>query len=114
MRGEALPGATYRLITPYGYMRLTLNWKNGKPYETFIGIGDLGTEYQALLEGLSRMISLHLRKGGHINQVINQLRGISAEYGIVTLDERTLFSLPDAISFMLGKLYEVGPPESQS
>ncbi len=103
-RPENIQGRTEKIKTPYeDKVFITLNHeKNGNgeiiaPYESFVSIGKGGGDLPAIAEGYGRVISLALKAGITVEEIISQLEGIGGEtqsgIGI-----NKIKSLPDAIA----------------
>jgi ribonucleoside-diphosphate reductase alpha chain len=71
-RPRHLFGATYKVQSGCGKLYVTINERNGKPYEVFIQSGGSGG-CEAGNQALGRTISLALRNGGDIHNIIKQL-----------------------------------------
>lgn len=100
-RPSALTGTTYRLKTGYGKLYVTVNNDaNGLPFEVFATIGKSGGFFQEQSEAICRMISLALRSGIQVEEVIDNLKGIRGPMPIMT-ERGTILSLPDAIGRIL-------------
>ncbi|MFA6322109.1 MAG: adenosylcobalamin-dependent ribonucleoside-diphosphate reductase, partial [Candidatus Buchananbacteria bacterium] len=100
-RPVAMKGTTYKINTSYGDLYVTINDDDqGKPFEVFATIGKAGGFFSAKSEGVCRLISLALRSGIPVEDVIKQIKGIRgpmpswSEWGMV-------LSLPDAIAQIL-------------
>jgi ribonucleoside-diphosphate reductase alpha chain len=100
-RPEIVSGSTYKVKTGYGTLFVTVNNdEDGKPFEVFAAIGKTGGFFAAKSEAICRLISLALRAGIDVEEVIEQLKGIRgpmpswSKYGQV-------LSIPDAISHVL-------------
>jgi len=102
-RPDALIGYTYKTVTSYGNLYVTINEdEEGKPFEVFANIGKAGGFYAAKAEAISRLISLALRSRIDVNEVIHQLKGIrgpQTTWG----KEGKIYSLSDAIAQTLEK-----------
>jgi ribonucleoside-diphosphate reductase alpha chain len=100
MKPQERPGTlnskTICIPTGLGKLYLTISYHNNKPFEIFCTIGKSGREVTAMTEGISRMISLWLRSGGSIKEVVDQLKGIGGESPLPTGD-KIILSVPDAI-----------------
>lgn len=107
-RAAILHGYTERISTSHGTIFLTLNWKGkgkrARPFEVFGTVGKAGSCQRADVEGLCRMITLHLRSGGKLADVIEQLRGISC--CPMWVEGRLIKSVSDAIAQTLRTMYE--------
>jgi ribonucleoside-diphosphate reductase alpha chain len=71
-RPRHLYGITYKVQSGCGKLYVTINERNGKPYEVFIQSGGSGG-CEAGNQALGRTISLALRSGGDIQNIIKQL-----------------------------------------
>ncbi len=100
-RPEVLTGKTYRMKTGYGNLYVTINNdEKGVPFEVFAVIGKSGGFFQEQSEGICRLISLSLRTGVKIEEIIDNLKGIRGPMPTIT-DKGTILSLPDAIGQIL-------------
>ncbi len=100
-RPEVMSGKTYKVKTGYGNMYITINNdEDGVPFEVFATIGKSGGFFQEQSEGICRLISLALRSGVKVEQVINNLKGIRGPMPMMT-NKGTILSLPDAIGRVL-------------
>ncbi|MYC33325.1 MAG: vitamin B12-dependent ribonucleotide reductase [Chloroflexi bacterium] len=98
-------GITERVRTGHGNMYVTVNLDaDNKPFEVFGTMGKAGGCDAALLEAVSRLVSLALRAGIDTSEVTRQLRGITC---CPAWDDGTLVrSGPDAVAIVLDKLTE--------
>ncbi|HEX6558366.1 MAG TPA: adenosylcobalamin-dependent ribonucleoside-diphosphate reductase, partial [Longimicrobiales bacterium] len=102
-RPAALRGMTRRLPSPLGDLYVTVNEDDqGKPFEVFATLGKAGGAAMADVEAIGRLISLALRSGIPIAEVIQQMRGISCDRA-VGLGPNKVLSVPDAIAQALAK-----------
>ncbi len=100
-RPEVLTGRTYRTKTGYGTLYVTINDdENGAPFEVFSTIGKSGGFFQEQSEAICRLISLSLRSGVKVEEIISNLKGIRSPMVIMTI-KGTVLSLPDAIGQIL-------------
>lgn len=99
-RPDVLPGTTYRVPTPVGTLYATVTLEDGKPFEIFLTIGKAGADVAADAEGMGRLISLLLRHGVPVDQVIGQLKDIAGSVQLGLGPERVR-SLPDAVAKVL-------------
>jgi|WetSurMetagenome_2_1015567.scaffolds.fasta_scaffold45920_2 ribonucleoside-diphosphate reductase alpha chain len=74
-RPRHLYGITYKVQSGCGKLYVTINERNGKPYEVFIQSGGSGG-CEAGNQALGRTISLALRSGGDIQNIIKQLNKV--------------------------------------
>jgi ribonucleoside-diphosphate reductase alpha chain len=102
-RPAALKGSTRRMPSPLGDLYVTVNEDDtGKPFEVFATLGKAGGAAMADVEGIGRLISLALRSGVPITDVIGQLRGIACDRA-VGLGPNKVLSVPDAIAQALAQ-----------
>jgi ribonucleoside-diphosphate reductase alpha chain len=102
-RPAALRGMTRRMPSPLGDLYVTVNEDDqGKPFEVFATLGKAGGAAMADVEAIGRLISLALRSGIPIAEVIQQMRGISCDRA-VGLGPNKVLSVPDAIAQALAK-----------
>jgi len=102
-RPEKIFGTTYKIPTGYGNLYVTINEDDaGEPFEVFTHIGKAGGFFAAKSEAISRLISLALRSGVDIREVISQLKGIRGP-NPVWGEKGMILSLPDAIGQILEK-----------
>ncbi|MDR3253941.1 MAG: vitamin B12-dependent ribonucleotide reductase [Synergistaceae bacterium] len=96
-RPSNLQGTTVKIRTSFGNLYLTLNLLSGKPFELFATLGKSGKDTQAHTEALGRLVSLSLRSGIPMKDVIEQLKGIGGSQPVFENDG-IILSLPDAIA----------------
>ena len=99
-RPQEMIGITERIRTGHGSMYITINFdEESKPFEVFSTLGKAGGCDSAQLEAISRLVSLALRSGIGITEVIGQLRGITCcpawDNGVLVR------SAPDAVALAL-------------
>ena len=101
VRPEVMVGRTYKMKTGYGNLYITINDDDeGEPFEVFATIGKTGGFFQEQSEAICRLISLSLRAGIEVENVIRNLKGIRGPMPILT-SRGTVLSLPDAIARVL-------------
>jgi ribonucleoside-diphosphate reductase alpha chain len=101
-RPNVLQGTTRKMSSPLGDVFVTINEDTDhKPFEVFATLGKAGSVAMADVEAIGRLISLALRFGIPVNDVYQQLRGISSDRAIGFGDNKVL-SVPDAIAQALG------------
>ena len=103
-RPEVLEGKTHTIKTGYGRLYVTVNLKDGEPYEVFATIGKCGKSIQVKTEVIGRLISLSLRYGAPLKDIIHQLSDLTGEYPLA-VGKDMIKSLPDAIGIILSKYY---------
>jgi len=103
-RPRILSGKTVMVVTGMGKMYITINEVDGKPFEVFATIGKSGKSIQAKAEAIGRLVSLNLRSGVSVKDVIRQTEGIAGDKphndGALLI-----LSIPDAIAKVLKELY---------
>jgi ribonucleoside-diphosphate reductase alpha chain len=106
-RPATLDGFTDKIVTGYGNLYITINKFGNKPFEVFAQIGKSGFSTMADTEAISRLISLALRSGVDIDDIIDQLVGIGGASPIYQEGEMVM-SIPDAIAKILKKHFGNG------
>ena len=99
-RPSEMLGITERIKTGHGTMYITINFDEGQmPFEVFSTLGKAGGCDSAQLEAISRLVSLALRSGVDIREVVSQLKGITC---CPAWDNGSLVrSAPDAVALAL-------------
>ncbi len=103
-RPNILEGFTERVKTGLGNLYVTVSEYNGRPFELFATIGKSGKSTQAKTEAIGRLISLALRSGIELEDIIDQIKGIRGENAVFQ-EGGLVHSIPDAISKVLIKRY---------
>jgi ribonucleoside-diphosphate reductase alpha chain len=103
-RPETLEGKTYRIKTGIGNLYVTVNEENGKPVEVFATIGKSGGSIAAKAEVTGRMVSLALRYGVPVQEIVDQLVDISGSEQIMC-GSSLIKSIPDAVGQLLRRVY---------
>ena len=76
-RPRSLPGVTTKLNTAHGSLYVTVSMdEEGRPFEVFGWLGKGGSFEHGVTELACRLISLHLRRGTPLEEVIHQCAGI--------------------------------------
>ena len=76
-RPRSLPSTTTKLQTEFGNLYVTVSMdENGEPFEVFGWLGKGGSFQHGVTELACRLISLHLRRGTPLEEVIDQIQGI--------------------------------------
>ncbi len=101
-RPTVLQGFTEKIRTGYGNLYVTVNLRDGRPFEVFAQIGKSGYTTMADTEAICRMISLAFRSGIPAGPVVRQLRGIGGSSQVYVKGGR-VSSIPDAIAQVLEK-----------
>ena len=76
-RPRSLPSTTTKLQTEFGSLFVTVSTdEDGDPFEVFGFLGKGGSFQHGVTELTCRLISLHLRRGTSLEEVIDQCQGI--------------------------------------
>ncbi|MDA3916999.1 MAG: vitamin B12-dependent ribonucleotide reductase [Deltaproteobacteria bacterium] len=105
-RPDILEGFTQKIKTGMGYLYVTVSEFNNRPFELFATIGKSGKSTMAKTEAIGRLISLALRSGVEVEEIIDQIKGIRGEHAVFT-EGGLVHSIPDAIAKVLEKRYLV-------
>ncbi len=103
-RPDMIFGFTQKIHLGLGELYLTVNEVDGKPFEVFATIGKSGRSITAKAEAIGRLVSLALRSGIEVRDIVKQLKGIGGEHPIFQ-KKGLLLSLPDAIAWVLENRY---------
>ncbi len=103
-RPETLEGFTTRVKTGLGRLYVTVTEMNGRPFEVFATIGKSGRSTTAKTEAIGRLVSLALRSGVKVEEIVEQLKGIGGEHPIFQ-NGGLVLSIPDAIGHVLESRY---------
>jgi len=105
-RPAALRGYTMKMNSPLGDLYVTINEdEQGRPFEVFCTLGKAGGAAMADAEAMGRLMSLALRSGIPIQQVKDQVRGISCDRA-VGLGPNKVLSVPDAVGQAIERYLE--------
>ena len=99
-RPRKLIGFTESVKTEKGTLYVTINSHEGVPVEVFVQIGKSGLTKTADAEALGRLISLSLRNGIDIADVVKQLEALSGDAAVYSSGE-LIKSVPDAVAKVL-------------
>jgi ribonucleoside-diphosphate reductase alpha chain len=103
-RPETLQGFTTKIKTGLGQLYVTVTELDGQPFEIFATIGKSGRSTTAKTEAIGRLVSLALRSGVKVNEIVEQLKGIGGEHPVFQ-DGGLVLSIPDAISRVLERRF---------
>ncbi len=106
-RPDIVFGFTQKVKTGLGELYLTVNEIDGKPFEVFATIGKSGRSVTAKAEAIGRLVSLALRSGVEVADIVGQLKGIGGENPVFQ-KKGLLLSIPDAVSWVLENRYLQG------
>ena len=77
-RPRSLPSTTTKLQTEFGNLFVTVSMdEDGEPFEVFGALGKGGSFQHGVTELACRLISLHLRRGTPLEEVVDQIQGIA-------------------------------------
>ena len=77
VRPRSLPSTTTKMQTEYGNLYVTVSVdEDGEPFEVFGHLGKGGSFQHGVTELACRLISLHLRRGTPLAEIIDQCQGI--------------------------------------
>ncbi len=101
---EVLSAVRIRQKAPAGHMHviIAVDPKSGRELEIFAQVGKAGGIPAGNLEAICRMISLYLRNGGALGQVVEQLEGIGSNQSVPSKDG-TVMSMGDALGKAIQK-----------
>ncbi len=103
-RPDVVYGFTQKVRTGLGELYLTVNEVDGKPFEVFATIGRSGRSITAKAEAIGRLVSLALRSGIDVRDVVKQIKGIGGEHPVFQ-KKGLLLSIPDAVGWVLENRY---------
>lgn len=103
-RPDIVEGFTQKVQTGLGAMYLTVNEVDGAPFEVFATIGKSGRSITAKAEAIGRLVSLALRSGVAVKDIVAQIKGIGGEHPVFR-GKGLLLSIPDAIAWVLENRY---------
>ena len=106
-RPDVIYGFTQKIATGLGMLFLTVNEVNGKPFEVFATIGKSGGSITAKAEAIGRLVSLALRSGVGVREIVEQLKGIGGE-NPKFMKKHLVKSIPDAIAYVFESRYLQG------
>ncbi len=103
-------GSTKRILTGCGKLYVTLNRdEEGNPIEVFIRLGKAGGCAASQTESLGRLISIILKYGTDIKEVIKQLSGIGCHQPVFIGEGKRTLSCADAVSQALVAMLGLEP-----
>jgi len=106
-RPETVEGFTTKTKTGLGNLYVNVTEYEGRPFEVFAIIGKSGKSTTAKTEAIGRLVSLALRSGIRVEDIVEQLKGIGGEHPVFQKDGLVL-SIPDAIAKVLENRYLKG------
>ncbi|MDL2285325.1 vitamin B12-dependent ribonucleotide reductase [Desulfovibrio sp. OttesenSCG-928-F07] len=105
-RPDLVYGVTQKVNTGHGRMYVTINEVDGKPFELFATIGKSGRSTMAKAEAIGRLVSLALRSGIPVEEIVAQIKGIGGEAPVYQQGKQGVIqSIPDAMAWVLENRY---------
>ena len=105
-RPDVVTGTTQKVITGYGALYVTINEDEQGLFEVFAQIGRGGGYTASFTEAVARLVSLCLRSGVPLDEVIDQMEGIRSPR--MSYDhQEAIYSVPDAVAKAL-KRHQTG------
>lgn len=105
-RPDIVYGFTQKVSTGHGLMYVTINEVDGQPFEIFATIGKSGRSTTAKAEAIGRLISLAMRSGIEIADIVKQIKGIGGEMPVFNVARKgQVVSIPDGIAWVLENRY---------
>lgn len=111
-----LPTRTFPVKTAFGTLQVYVTEHPdhpGRPFDCRISIGKHGSDKNADVEALARMISISLRAGVDVAAVVDQLKGIGGR-SISGFGPNKVFSVADGVGKLLERLYMAPDEASES
>jgi ribonucleoside-diphosphate reductase alpha chain len=99
-----LYGRTEKLKTGHGDLYLTINELDGQPFEVFAMLSKSGRTAAAKAEAIGRLVSLALRTGVEVDEIVSQLEGIGGDHQVFQ-EGGLVKSIPDGIARILKERY---------
>jgi len=103
-RPEVLGSFTTKVPTGFGSLYITISEIDNKPFEVFCTIGKSGGSIMAKAEIVGRLVSLALRSGIEVKDIVAQLIDIAGGEQMPWKDT-VIKSIPDALGKVLQKKY---------
>lgn len=103
-RPEITRGFTYQIDTNQGHLFVTINEDDQGMFEVFLqGVGKSGSFTSGYIEAIGRLVSMALRSGIEVEQIIGQLQGIRSGQPTMNPGGVFVYSVPDAVAKILKK-----------
>ena len=88
-RPTTLPSTTTRLRTERGNLYVTISTDDdGEPFEVFGTLGKAGSFEGGVTELACRLVSLHLRRGTPLEEIVDQCQGHSRDAAVAEPAQR--------------------------
>jgi ribonucleoside-diphosphate reductase alpha chain len=111
---EGLPTRTFPVKTGFGTLQVYVTEHPdhpGRPFDCRISVGKHGSDKNADVEALARMISIALRSGVSVAAITDQLKGIGGR----TMDgfgPGKVLSVADGVGKLLERIYQPDPSQA--
>ena len=113
-RNDVLVGKTRRTKTGCGNLYVTINFENDQPVEVFVRLGKAGGCASSQTEALGRLISLALKNGVAMDEIIKQLMGIGCHLPTFIGEGNKNLSCADAVASTLRVLCKLDMPKLET
>ena len=100
-RPKVTQGMTVRVPTGCGNLYVTLNSDDDGLFEVFAALGKAGSCAKVVMEGISRVVTLAIRCGVSVEEIVKQLKGLQCPGPYMFPKEDRVLSCPDAIAKVL-------------
>lgn len=103
-RPDVVQGLTYKIQTSFGKLYMTINRDGDTPIEVFFSMADISNDMSSLLSALGRTLSVALKHGTPLKDIIKTLRKIKV--GTVVYYNGKMFkSVPQLIAGVLEEVF---------
>jgi ribonucleoside-diphosphate reductase alpha chain len=103
-RPDVVQGLTYKIQTSFGKLYMTINRDGDIPIEVFFSMADISNDMSSLLSALGRTLSVSLKHGTPLKDIIKTLRKIKV--GTVVYYNGKMFkSVPQLIAGVLEEVF---------
>lgn len=107
-RPDVVHGVTYKIPTSFGKLYMTVNREEETPIEVFFSMADISNDMNSLLSALGRTLSVSLKHGTPLKDIIKTLKKIKV--GTVVYYNGKMFkSVPQLIAGVLEEVFAGKP-----
>jgi len=113
---QGLAARIFPVHTPFGKMQVTvteLEGHEGRPFDVRLQLGKAGNDKNADIEAIGRMISLNLRAGVSVDDVVEQLENIGGAT-VSGFGDKKVRSAADGVAKLFTRLYLAPAAEKAS
>lgn len=103
LRPEKLDSLTWKISVPDGTLFVTLSEYGKKPWDLRLNLGKSGSTLNAWIYGLGRIISLALQYEVPMDEIIEELSGLTSDKVEKHLNKITIRSGPEGIAYALNQ-----------